>query len=63
MEDVMRKTFLKGLFKRKKFDWSSKDYQKKSLNLLKQSEELEFYEDQAADKKNFIERFKKALED
>lgn len=61
-EVQMRKNFLKGLFKKNKFDWTSEEYIKKSLQLLKQSEKLEFYEDEAKDKKNFEERFRQLLD-
>jgi hypothetical protein len=59
----MKTTFLKSLFKKRKFDWDSDDYKKKSLALLVDATKLEFYQEETQNKEEFLERFKKLLED
>jgi len=55
----MKKSFLKNLFKKRRFDWSSASYRKKSLDLLKDTDKFNIYQDPTQNKVVFQERFKK----
>ncbi len=61
MEGPVKQNSLKNLFKKKKFDWQSEDYKKKSINLLMETQKFNFYQDESQNKKEFIERFRKLL--
>ena len=63
MGALVKNNFLKNLFKKKKFDWNSSEYRKKSLVLLTDTLKYDFYQDEAQNKKEFIERFQKLIEE
>lgn len=50
----MRINFLKNLFKKKDFDWDSKDHLEKNLKLLQETKTFNLYQDDR-DAKNLLE--------
>jgi len=51
----MRQTFLKNLFRKNEFDWDSREYLKKTLNLLQETKIHHLWEDDRDAKKQLIE--------
>jgi hypothetical protein len=60
MEAIMKKTFLKKLFKKRKFDWESGDYLRRSLLILESESKFEIYKEKSTEK-GFVEKFRNLL--